>query len=276
MIRNELKQDPTGFVSRNLEGVRLNLIEELYLVSKCPNLFNFILDPKLLTQRLYLFKESAIDLSISNISDTRLIKKALRKRPEICIELDIIEFEKDIYNCIDSIHKNRDIYILERLLTNEDVPNSILRKILLLEPRLVKVAIQSGIINFDQDIEMYMFKTNPLLLENFKRLSAITATKILKMGIENVVYIRNWLDDIDRDILILETCDYIMKYRTDCKYTFVAHIISSRPDIFSDVIKTLYKNGFNMNTNFTIRLLLKEFNELINEDIAETIIESGE
>lgn len=274
MIRNELKNDPTGFVSKNLDGICLNVIEELYLVNKCPNLFDFILYPSTIAQRLYVMRVPSHDLSINNINNSWVLKKALKKRPDLCIKLDIKEFEKDVYNCIDTLHKNRDIYTLERLLSNKYIPNSILRKILLLEPRLVVTAIQSGNTHFDQDIEMYIFRTNPLLIEKFEYLSTVSVNKIFRMGIENSLYIRKWVHVIDKDTLVYRICKYIMDTDIDCMHGHVIEIIKHRPAIFSEVIKTLYKNGFNMDTKFAVRLLLKEFNDLIDDEVASYIIKS--
>lgn len=276
MIRNELKKDPIGFVSKNLGGVILNKIEQLYLVNKCPNLFKYILDPSILAQRLYIFREHASNLSISNIREKSLMKKALRKNYMLCIYLDIVEYEREISWCVDYAHRNRDIYILERLLENRQIPNCIFRKILLLEPRLLKVAVKNPNIEITEDIEMFVFKTNPLLIENLDSVSSWTLINIVRMGIENLVYITKWIDEIEKEILVFEICDHIMKYKTDCKYSIIVNTIHIRPEIFTDVIKTLYKNGLSMNTHMVIRILLKEFNDLVDDEIAQIVINSDE
>ena len=281
MIRQELKSDPIGFISKHLEGVYLNRIEQLYIISKCPHLFEFINEPSKLVQRIYVRKTNSNNISISNIRDRKAFIKALKKKPSLCTSIDIVEYEKEVSMCIDLLYAESNMSALKDLISDDNITNGLLRKIIFLVPMLVEHAIDTGIETFDEDIELFIYVNNPMLINTFVNLSKNTVEHMIKDDLSNIKYVRRWLSLVS-DELLLDIIEKNLLKRprinstTNSKFTSIQTVIKSRPYLFSDIIKILYKNGFNKKTDFILRFLLKEYNELIDDQIANFIIEMEE
>lgn len=278
MIRKELKIDPVGYICKSMDGVYLNGVEQLYLVNKCPKLFKHINAPNKWAQRLYVRRcEPMAEIYIEGIQDKKAFSKALKKNPRLCVNLDMNDFENDISLCVNMLHKMGSKDILTRLIADPLVTNNIVRKIIFLEPMLVDTAIKNSTITIDEEMERYIFNTNPLLLRGFKKISENTVNYIVSKGLRNIIYIEQFIELVRNDVMTSAIIKELTNINHDIfDYTYTLVCIRKFPHLFGDIIKTLYKNGLNKKTNFTLRFLLKELNELIDDQLASFILEMEE
>lgn len=270
MIRKELKVDPISFMSKHLYGIDLNPIEQIYLISKCPHLLNFINNANKWTQRLYVREMDGHDIDISYINDRRALRAALKKNPMLCAKLDMVEHEREVSKCINNASKT----LLEEILKNETVTHDLVRKIIFVYPAMITEAVCQGIDKFDDDLVLFVYANNAYLLESFKDLSPSVVETIIKEDINNIVYINKWIHLVSDDVILEVLLGSLMKDpNINRRYEPTISLINKFPHLFGEIIQTLYKNGFNKDTSFAVRLLLKEFNELIDDQLAALIIE---
>lgn len=276
MIRKELKIDPIAYVSKNLKGIDLSLIEELYLVNKCPELFSFIIYPNILTEKLYIHKcERNADIDIRKLKSRNSIRKALKKSPHLCTLLDVHKYKDEILQAISMLDRMGDSKHLIDLLTSVNIDDDIVRKILFLQPRLIMFVANNPSINITSDIEMFIISSNPLLIKHFRDgIHRDTANYISQNHIVTTSILANYIHKSDIDILE----KYVIEEAIRCKNNIqklpcIIDTLKCYPEMFEGVIKSLYKNGLDYGNDYIIKYLLKECSHLINDQLASFIIE---
>lgn len=276
MIRKELKVDPIGYISKHLEGVSLSFIEELYVINKCPNLFPYILRPSKLAERLYLFKcKNGSDIAIHKLTSEKLINKALKKNPALCEYLDMQKYHKSISKCVDTLSRNGQTFVLEGLMMRDDIHEDIARKIVFIEPRTIRHVVNMPSMYLNFDIEKFIFDTNPMLMAYFEKTTPEFVHYAIRKDISNIAHIPHLIGRANLAVVSEEVCKYLIN--TDSpNLLYVKMYIKNFPEIFENLIKQLYKNGFNKDTNFLVRYLLKKYNYLINDQLAAFIVDQSE
>lgn len=279
MIRHELKVDPIGYVSKNLlEGAELNNVERLYVINKCPYLFPHINNTSRIDERLYLIKmrPNPKDIAIGALKYNSNVKKALKMSPSLCANLDFDEYREELNQAIGKI-KITDSATFISILNNPTVDKDTVRKILMFRPDLTPRVKNIKAFDDDSDLQIFIFKCNPLLIPSFERVSENTIFHIINDSVFNVRYLnKNSLDTIDSAVLSKLLSDYIISV-VDKGYdsSIVEMLINDRQEVFTSLIRSLVEHdGFSSNVinDIIVKRLLREFNNMIDDEVAEIVI----
>lgn len=279
MIRHELKVDPIGYVSKNLlEGTALNNVERLYVINKCPYLFPHINNTSRLDERLYLIKmrPTPKDIVIGALKYNSNVKKALRMSPSLCANLDFDEYREELNHAIGKI-KLTDSTTFISILDNPTADKDIIRKILMFRPDLLPRVKNIKMFDEDSDLQIFIFKCNPLLIPSFEKISENTVFYIINDSVFNVRFLnKNSLNTIDSSVLSKLLNDYMLSV-ADKSYdsSIVETLINGRQEVFTSLIETLVNHdGFSSNVinDIIVKRLLREFNNMIDDEVAEIVI----
>lgn len=279
MIRHELKIDPIGYVSKNLlNGVGLSHLERLYVINKCPHLFSHINNTTKWDERLYLnkMKRNPKEIDIHSIKSKNNVKKALKLSPSLCANINFNDYKKEINYYIGKIKVN-DTFTFVSILENPTVDKDLMRKVLMFRPDLIARIKDVKIFNDDYDLQIFVFKCNPLLIHSFDCIADKTVLYIINENASNVKYLScGALNKVDSAILSKLLNEYVILIgERSYDMTIVTTLINGRQEVFTNLIKTLIDyDGFSSNVvnDIIVKRLLREFNNMIDDDVAEIII----
>lgn len=278
MIRHELKIDPIGYIGKNLlDGAQLTHIERLYVINKCPHLFSHINNTTKWDEKLYLNKMrwNAKEIDIHALKYRNNVKKALKMSPSLCAKLNFNQYKQEVNHSIGKI-KTNDTPAFTAILENPTVDKDLTRKVLMFRPDLIHYVKDIKMFNDDYDLQIFVFKCNPLLISSFESISNSTVLYMINEKASNVKYLSSdALDKVDSEILSKLLNEYVILIgERSYDVNIVTALINNRQEIFTDLIRTLSNyDGFSpIVTDIIIKRLLREFNNMIDDDVAEIVI----
>lgn len=279
MIRKELKVDPIGFVNKFiLDGVELSWIERLYVIRKCPKLFPYINNTSSVDERLYLkmLRNDVSSIKVECLKYKSNVKRALKLYPPLCANLDLNKYPNEINTAMTKLKtKERDTFLL--LMNNNKDNKEFIRKILMFRPDLVDMVDNITEFNDDSDLQIFMYKCNPRLLEAFSVLSKATIDYIISDDLSNLRYLNDkTIEYIDEETILKFLLDYIVVSEGGTyDSSLVRRLIGKRQAVFTKLVERIITyDGFSSYSinDIVYKRLLREFNDMINDDVAEIVI----
>lgn len=279
MIRKELKTNPIAYMGGDLtKDVYLNTIERLYVINKCPKLFSRLRFKTKLDEKFYLFKmkRDTKDIDISSLRYRENVKKALMMEPELCAYINLEEYQ-DLATISISKIRNNNYVAYTKILNNSTITNTIIREILMFRPDLIVEIPNRDSFKLDSDLQIYIFKHNPSLIKYFNDISPTFVRFIIDNGMEFLEYLpENSFSSLPYELLVELAQNYIVddameNYNID----IMKRLINNDSNILKHVIDAITSNQSLKNSiksDIIIKRLLREFNHLITDEIAEIVI----
>ena len=144
-------------------------------------------------------------------------------------------------------------------------------------PDLIDMVDNIAQFDHDSDLQIFIYKCNPRLLEAFNVLSSTTITYIISDDLSNLKYLNDeTIKNIDDETILKFLLDYILISEGgsyDCN--LVRKLINGRQSVFTKLVERIITyDGFSSYSinDIIYKRLLREFNHMINDDVAEIVI----
>lgn len=279
MIRNELTIDPIGYIGKNLlDGTALSHLERLYVISKCPYLFPHINNTTKLDERWYLnrMRRNPKDIDITSLKCRDNIKRALKMSPSLCANLNFNDYKEEVNRYMGKIKVN-DTLTFASILENPTVDKDLIRKVLMFRPDLIYSVKNIKMFNDDSDLQIFIFKCNPMLIRSFEAITDDTVLYIINDKVSNVKYLDDGaLDKVDSLVLINLVNEYVILVgEGSYDVNIVNTLINNRQEVFTKLVETVINyDGFSSNVinDIIVKRLLRDFNNMIDDEVAELVI----
>lgn len=271
---------PLDFVCNSEKAVKLSLVEQIITVLRHPGTISLIKNPYAITEYIYSSKERINVINMNYITNKRAVKKAISRDYNLLLKTDILEYEDLISGMIGEIYLHHTRYLLVRILLTRGISNATRRKIFITDPNILESNIvRKYLISEDKDNDLlrfimdnYLDNLMSTLHGNLVSWDRILLERILIEDLSLFYMVQNKVD-FNTEILTRIIVEHIKNHSILGKtIDDIKYIIDYDNQVFTSLIKTLYKNGLGIQNSVLMSYLVNEYHELIDDEVANIVV----